>query len=89
MLDSSGCLPYTKDWFFYWGQQAERLLAGEDVAKPPIAFFNALCRDSDRRREAARTLANRKAMGATRPQRIETNEIGMAQSGKIRKVARG
>jgi hypothetical protein len=54
LMDNSGCMPYTKEWFLYWGQQVEQLLAGEDVAKPPIAFFDALFRVSDRR-EAART----------------------------------
>ena len=50
LLDSSGRMPYTKQWFLYWTEQAERLLTGEDVPKPPIAFFDALFRDSDRTR---------------------------------------
>jgi len=42
LTDGSGYVPYSADWFTYWTRQAERLLAGENVPKPPIAFFDAV-----------------------------------------------
>jgi hypothetical protein len=42
LTDGSGCVPYSAEWFTYWTRQAERLLAGENVPKPPIAFFDAV-----------------------------------------------
>jgi hypothetical protein len=42
LTDGSGCVPYSAEWLTYWTRQAERLLAGENVTKPPIAFFDAL-----------------------------------------------
>ena len=48
LTDGSGCLPYSVQWFTYWSRQAERLLVGEDVPKPPIAFFDAVLAASER-----------------------------------------
>ena len=45
LTDGSGCVPYSAEWFIYWTRQAERLLAGENVPKPPIAFFDAVLAD--------------------------------------------
>ena len=42
LTDGSGCVPHSEAWFTYWTRQAERLLAGENVTKPPLAFFDAL-----------------------------------------------
>jgi hypothetical protein len=42
LTDGSGCAPYSAEWFAYWTSQTERLLAGENVAKPPITFFDAI-----------------------------------------------
>ena len=48
LTDGSGCLPYSAQWFTYWSRQAERLLVGEDVPKPPIAFFDAVLAANER-----------------------------------------
>ena len=42
LTDGSGCVPYSAEWFPYWTRQAERLLAGENVPKPPVAFSTPL-----------------------------------------------
>jgi hypothetical protein len=42
LTDGSGCVAHSEAWFTYWTRQAERLLAGENVTKPPLAFFDAL-----------------------------------------------
>jgi hypothetical protein len=43
LIDDSGCVPYSNEWFAYWYRQTERLLSGEpNVPKPPIAFLDAV-----------------------------------------------
>jgi len=51
LTDSSGCMPYSREWFIYWDTQARRLLAGDNVPKPPIAFFDALLAAERRKSE--------------------------------------
>ena len=47
LTDSSRCVPYSSEWFLYWGEQVDRLLAGENVPKPPIAFFDAILAEEE------------------------------------------
>jgi hypothetical protein len=42
LTDGSGCVAHSEAWLTYWTRHAERLLAGEDVAKLPLAVFDAL-----------------------------------------------
>jgi hypothetical protein len=48
LTDSSGFEPYSPDWFTYWNGQWERLEMGEQVPKPPIAFFDAVLAEAER-----------------------------------------
>jgi hypothetical protein len=45
LTDGSGCVPYSAEWFPYWTRQAERLLARENVPKPPVVFSIPLARN--------------------------------------------
>jgi hypothetical protein len=58
LTDGSGCVPYTAEWFRYWTLQVKRLRAGENVPKPPIAFFDAILAASRESERAAERLEN-------------------------------
>jgi hypothetical protein len=51
LTDSSGCVPYSKEWFLYWAEPADRLLSGDrEVPPAPIAFWDAVLADEERPR---------------------------------------